>query len=842
MKNWFKANSDHLIIIAIFIALVFFYFLPVWQGKTLAQTDVVQAAGSQKELFDYKAKDGQAPLWTNSMFGGMPVYQIWMEHASNVTTYIGRTLRVAFPQPADVLLLYLVGGYLLFCTLRIRPWLAAVGAVAVAFSSYNIIYIEAGHINKAYAIAYMAPIIAGVILCYRGSRIWGPVILALFLALEIRANHIQMTYYLFIALLILVGFELYYAIRDKRLKDFLQATGLQVAAVVVAVLVNATVLFPTYEYSQLTIRGKSNIVKVDESREDAGLERDYAYRWSQGVGENLTFLIPGAYGGSYVGSGGELGENSQVANVVKNLGAPAAQAAQFAQSMPSYWGEKPFTSGPWYFGAGVIFLFVLGIVIVQNRYKWWIVSATGLTIFLAFGRHLPFISDLFFDYFPMYNKFRAVESILVIPAVLIPLLAIMAVNELITNAASIQNLDKKVLYSAGGVGGLCLIVALMPELLLSFRASNHQELVAGLQQSVGDASLGNEIVNALLKDRASMASSDAWRSLFIVLLTFGAIWLYLKKKVALPTLLAIIGVVTLADLWLVNKRYLNKDSFSSERSVESMMNKREVDQLIAMDKDLSYRVFDLTTDPFSDARQSYFHKSLGGYHAAKLMRFQEVIEHQFSGAINEDVLDMFNVRYIISRDQQNQSERIQRRSSAAGNAWFVNRVEFVENNAQEMDAIDSFNPKEVAYVHRKFKNQINRVGNAQNAEISLVSYHPDTMRYEYSVPNDALAVFSEVYYDKGWKAYVDGEEVPILRANYILRALQLPGGNHTVEFVFAPQSVKIGNMLSIIGSIILIGGIAFALWTQYRRRQSAVPTAEAVAATTTKNKRTSGKK
>lgn len=827
MKNWFKANSEHLIVIAIFVFLVFFYFTPVWQGKSLAQSDVVQAAGSQKELFDYREKDGKAPLWTNSMFGGMPVYQIWMEHATNVTTYINRAVRVMFPQPADVLLLYLLGGYLLFCALRIKPWLAAIGAIALAFSSYNIIYIEAGHVNKAYAIAYMAPIIAGVILCYRGSRIWGALILSLFLALEIRANHIQMTYYLFIALLVLVGFELYYAVRDKKLVPFLKATGVQAVAVTIAVLVNATVLFPTYEYSQLTIRGKSNIAKVDTAGgegDGSGLDRKYAYDWSQGIGENLTFLVPNAYGG---GSGGVLGKDSHVANYLKGLGATETQAEQFAKSMPAYWGEKPFTSGPWYFGAGVFFLFVLGIVIVRSRYKWWIVSATVLTVFLAFGRHFPLISDLFFDYFPMYNKFRAVESILVIPAVLIPILAVMALHELITNASGIKNLDKKVLYTAGGVGGLCLIIALMPDLFLSFRSSTHQELVAALQQNLGNANAGNELVNALLKDRASLASADAWRSFFIVLLIFGCIWFYLKKKLALPILLGAVGLITLVDLWIVDKRYLNADSFSSDRSVSTQLAPREVDQLILMDKDLSYRVLDLTTNPFADARASYFHKNFGGYHAAKLMRFQEILEHQFNGAINEDVLDMFNVRYVITRDPKNNAERIERRSTAAGNAWFVKKVTVVKDNEEEMDAIDSFDPKQEAFVHREFENLLDstRIGNVQNAEIELVSYHPDTMRYEYTAPNDVFGVFSEVFYNKGWKAYVDGEEVPILRANYILRALQLPGGNHKVEFVFAPQSVKVSNILSIIASVLLVLGILGGIWFQYRRTK---PTTEGV--------------
>lgn len=815
MKSWFKENTNHLIIFGIFILLVFFYFTPVWQGKSLQQVDVVQAMGSQKELFDYKEKDGAAPLWTNSMFGGMPVYQIWLEHSTNVTTYVGRTLRAIFPQPADVLLLYLFGAYFMFVAFRIRPWLAAIGAVALAFSSYNFIYIEAGHINKAYAIAYLAPIIGSIVLCFRGSRLWGPVLLTLFLALEIRASHVQMTYYAFIAILVLVGFELYYAIRDKNIKAFAQAAGLQLVAVIIAVLVNATVLFPTYEYGKLTTRGQANIVKVDEG--NSGLDKQYAYDWSQGVGENITFLIPNAYGGR---SGGVLDGDSHVAKFFKNLNVPEGQATQFAQSLPTYWGEKRFTSGPWYFGAGIIFLFILGIIIVNNRYKWWIVSATALTILLAFGRHFPLVSDIFFDYFPLYNKFRAVESILIIPAILIPLLAIMAVNELITRSGEIKNLDKKVLYSGGAVAAICFIIALIPDMFLNFRGSNHQNLVASLQQQIGDAAMGNELVSALLRDRAAIASADAWRSFFIVILIAGSVWLYLKQKVTMPVLLTAVGVITLVDLWTVDKRYLNNESFTSSTSLSDHMPKREVDDLILMDRDLSYRVFDLTTSPFEDAKISYYHKSLGGYHAAKLMRFQEILEHQFSGAINEDVLDMFNVRYVITHDQSNNSERIQRRSTAAGNAWFVNKVTFVDSNAEEMQAIGSFNPQEEAFVHKEFKDKVNggRLGQPTNAEINLVSYHPDTMRYEYTAPNDVFAVFSEVYYDKGWKAYVDGEEVPIIRADYILRALQLPGGNHSVEFVFAPESMKISNVLSLIASIVLVLGLLAAVFFHYRKK------------------------
>ncbi|MBD1431719.1 YfhO family protein [Sphingobacterium sp. DN00404] len=820
MKQWFKENTTHFIIIAICIALVFFYFSPIFGGKTLVQSDVVQAVGSQKELFDYKEKDGHAPNWTNAMFGGMPTYQIWYEHANNITTYINRGISRIFPAPTDIVLLYLLGGYFLFSVLRIKPWLAAVGAVALAFTSYNFIYIEAGHLNKAYAIAYLAPIIGAILLCYRGSRLWGPVLLTLFLALEIRANHIQMTYYLFLALLVLVGFELYHTIRNKQWKPFLQASAFQLGAAVIAVLVNASVLFPTYEYSKLTIRGKANIQKVDDTSGNAsGLDKQYAYEWSQGVGENITFLIPNAYGGR---SGGVLDGKSEVAKTMTGLGIPEAQAAQFAGQLPTYWGEKMFTSGPWYFGAAVIFLFILGLVIVKDRLKWWILTATILTILLAFGRHFPLVSDLFFDYFPMYNKFRAVESILIIPAILIPLLAILTVNELFTRADQIPQLDKKVLYTFIGVGGFCLLIAFLPSLFLDFRNSQHQQLVSSLEQAFGDKQAAGQVASALVKDRAALATADAYRSFFIVLITFGLIWFYSKKKLSMPLFIGILGVVILADLWSVDKRYLNDDSFVDKRTSNTRIPEREVDQLIRMDKDLSYRVIDLTTNPFSDARASFYHKSLGGYHAAKLMRFQEVLEHQFNGAMNEDVLDMFNVRYLITQNAQNGAEQIKRRSTAAGNAWFVDRVTFVNSNAQEMQAISSFDPHKEAFVHEEFKNKLNisRLGKSESAEIKLVSYHPDTLQYEYTSPTDAFAVFSEVFYDKGWKAYIDGEEVPIIRADYILRALQVPGGNHTISFVFAPKTMQVSSIISLIASIILVLGFGFAIWRGVRKLES----------------------
>ena len=624
-----------------------------------------------------------------------------------------------------------------------------------------------------------------------------------------------MTYYLFIAMLVYVGFELYYAIKAKKVADFVKSSALQIGAVLIAVAVNASVLFPTYEYSKLTIRGKANIQKVDEGSASGGLDKEYAYAWSQGIGENITFLVPNAYGGK---SQGVLDKDSEVVKLFVSLGVPQQQAVDMSRGLPTYWGEKSFTSGPWYFGAGIIALFILGLLIVRGKLKWWIVSATLLTILLSFGRHFPLISDLFFDYFPMYNKFRAVESILIIPSILIPLLAILALNELIVRNKEIIDLDKKVLYSIGGVAAVCLVIAVMPS-ILSFKTSSHQEFIAMLGQNLGDAGVASQLADALVKDRAALASADAWRSFFIVALFFVLIYSFLKQMVSSTILVIALGAITLVDLWTVDKRYLNNDTFVDKSLMKNPIQEREVDQLIKLDKDPSYRVFDLTTNPFSDAKVSYYHKNLGGYHAAKLMRFQEILEHQFNGAINEDVLDMFNVRYVITIDPSNNAERIQRRSTAAGNAWFVDKVTFVKDNAQEMQAISSFDPSKEAFVHQEFQGKVDaaRLGRASNATINLTSYHPDRLEYEYSAPNDVFAVFSEVYYEKGWKAYVDGKELPIIRTDYILRGLQLPGGNHKVEFVFDPQTMKISNVVSLIGSIILVFGLGAVIVISRRK-------------------------
>jgi hypothetical protein len=757
------------------------------------------------------------------MFGGMPAFQIWVQYPNNVATYVISFFKIVFPNPIDTVLLYLLGAYLLFCVLRMNPWLAAAGAIAFAFSSYNFQIIDAGHSNKAMAIAFFPPILAGIILTFRRQYLLGAVLTALFLAIEIRTNHIQMTYYLFIALLIYVGIELYHAIKSKSSKDFIKSFSYLAAASILAIAVNAGMLWTTYEYSTETIRGKSNLT-TDKSEPNNGLDRDYAYQWSQGVGESLTFLVPNAYGGA---SGPNLDEKSEVAKTLAAKGIPAEQLLPAMQQLgqvglTTYWGDKQFTSGPWYFGAIICFLFILGLFIVKNRIKWWILSASIVCLVLSFGRHLPFLSDLFFNYFPLYNKFRAVESILVIVGFLIPVLAILAVKEVAFHTEEPKKLQKNLLYSLYITGGLLIILIVLPSAFLSFKTQNHGLFIEQLTQITnGDKGFADSIADALIKDRISLARMDALRSLLFVLIGAGLIWALIKKKMNPQFVFIALAVVVLVDLWSIDRRYLNNEKFVDKTVLAQQFKPREVDQLIMRDQSY-YRVLDLSQgNPFSNSVPSYFHKSLGGYHAAKLKRYQEVLDKQFNGAINEDVLDMLNTKYLITSDQSGQKETMKNRSTAAGHAWFVQKVEYVKNADEEMMAISSFDPKSVMVVDQKFKSMIdvNKVGYDGNAFIRLTNYHPDRLTYEYSSGRDALAVFSEMWYEKGWNAYVDGEKIPYFRADYILRAAQLPGGNHKLEFKFEPTSYYTGETISLIASILLLLSLGYAIFLEVKRKE-----------------------
>lgn len=837
MKKWLQSNYIHFVIIAIFLALCFIYFSPALQGKVLYQSDVMEAQAMSKEIMDVKAQTGKAPLWTNSMFGGMPAFQIWARYPGNMTTYVIDFLKTVFPDPVDTILCFFLGSYFLLNVLKMKPWLAAAGAVAFTFSSYNFIYILAGHSNHAMAMAIFAPVLGAILLTLRGGRylLPGSVLTAFFLALEIRTNHIQMTYYLFIIILIFMLIELCHAISEKQGKTFFKAVAFLAGAALLAVAINAGSLWSTWEYGQQSIRGKSNLTKKGPNA-SSGLDRDYAYQYSQGVGEISTFLVPNMYGGASSDKF-PAGESEVAKALVKNripqeqVQPLLEQVDQFTRGtlLRPYWGDKPSTVGSWYFGSIVIFLFILGLFIVNNRFKWWIASTSFLFIFLSFGRNFPLVSDLFFDYFPMYNKFRSVDFALAVPAFLFPLLAFLALKELIDQKDKRKELPKKLLYSFYFTGGILLLILLVPGVLFDFKSASHQEFLTQLTQAFGgNSTVANAIGEGLVADRMALARADALRSLIFVSIGFGTLWFMMRSKIKTEAAVIILGVAILIDMWAVDRRYLNNSNFYDKYQLEQNFHPTTADQQIMADPALDYRVIDLSrgsqSNPFFDASASYFHKSVGGRHSARLQRYDEMVSTQFNGKINEPILDMLNTKYILAADSTSPVPKAVQRHTALGNAWFVSDLKFVKNADEEMRSISNFDPKTTAVVEKG-----NYVANMSlnkrpygNGKIELTSYHPDHLIYKYELDGDATAVFSEIWYDKGWNMYVDGKKKHYFRVNYILRGASLRAGKHTVEFKFEPASYLVGDKISMASSILLLLASAYAL---YRNRKAQAQTA-----------------
>jgi hypothetical protein len=763
---------------------------------------VTRAQSTQTEINEYKEK-GETILWTNQIHAGMPTFQIWAPYPNNVTTWIVNGINYTFPKPVGTVLLLLFGAYLLFSVLDLKPWLAATGAIAFTFSSYNIILLAAGHANQVFAIAFFAPVIAGVILIFRKQYLLGTALTTLFIALEIRANHIQMTYYLMLAILILVCVEFYHALKVKETNVFFKSIAYAALATLLAVTVNASSLWSTYEYGEETIRGRSNLTQ-QSAASTTGLSKEYAYQWSQGVKECITFLVPNAYGGS---SRGHADIESNVAKALIGLGAEANEAANVAGSLSLYWGDKPFTEGSFYFGAIICFLFTLGLLIVKGRIKWWLVAVIVLTMLLSFGKNWPYLSDLFFDYFPLYNKFRAVDSILAVAALCFIMLALLAVNVVTVNSDKPMLLRKsKVAFYV--TGGLCLLIAILPDLFFSFKTTDHLNFLGQLQQALNiDEVTAQTVGNALIADRKLAAQSDALRSFIFILIGFTLLWAYLKNKLAVSVLSVGLLFLVLIDMWSVDKRYLNEDSFVTQEEVTTQQI-REVDKQIKLDKDPNYKVIDLTQNILSDATTPYFHKSIGGYSAVRLKRFEELIDVQFYETLNMNILGMLNTKYIITTDEKTPLLTSTLNPSACGHVWFVNSLKYVKNADQEMAAIKDFSAKHEAIIHEEFRRQISFIkrdsNNLGNSRIALRTYSPDHLTYQSSSTSQNIAVFSEIYYTKGWKMYIDGIEKPYFRANYILRAAQIPSGNHKIEFVFHPDSYYIGEKISLAGSCLLL--------------------------------------
>lgn len=803
-KNWLP----HLWVVLIMLAAALIYNSPVLTGKSLRMEDMTQVAGMSKELNEYKAKEGRYPLWTNSLFAGMPAYQIAMDAPNMWIAKLGGIVYKWLPNPANLLLLYFLGFYLLLVLLGFSHWQGLLGALAFGFSSYNLIIIDAGHVTKAIAIGFMPPVLAGLILLFRGKLLTGFALLALMLALQLYAYHYQITYYLGMLIALYVAVKGVEMVRNKQLVLFAKASGLAVVALVLAIGANYTSFSVTNEYSKETMRGGSELKQLEDPSA-SGLDKEYALRWSNGISETFTLLIPNFHGGA---SGSNIGTDSRTYEVLTKGGYPRARAQDFVEQAPTYFGDQPGVAGPTYFGALIVFLFVLALFVVDGTAKWWLGLAALLSIVLSWGKNFELVTDIFFNYVPYYNKFRAVAMSLVIASVAFPLLAMILLKRMEAGEIAKEKLKKGLLYAGGLVGGFCALFVLSPGMFFDFSAPV-------------DANFNNfpGLADALVEDRASMLRSDALKSLLLVALGFGAIWYHLQGKLSVQRMLVVFLVANTIDLWATDKRYLNEEDFVNKRQVEQPFEATQADLQILQDTTLHYRVYDLgNRNPFNENRAGYFHKSLGGYHAAKLSRYEDV-KVQWLEAGNMGVINAFNTRYIIT-NQEGVGLMPQFNPEAFGNAWLVQDVLMVQDARAEIDTIGSpmVSLRETAVVDQRFASFVNgkQFLPDSTASIRLTGYHPEHMVYAFSAGSEQLAVFSEIYYDKGWKAFIDGKEVPHFRADYVFRALVIPAGEHQVEFKFEPDTFYASEKISLAASILLLlvslGALA-APWLQKKK-------------------------
>ena len=808
-KQLLREFAPHMTAIIAFLLISLIYFNPMLEGKQLSQSDIRQHEGMSKEKIDYEKKTGEPVLWTNSMFGGMPTFLIGAPKPPKIFREINRIFNLmGNKRPLSFLFLYLIGFYIALIIFGVNPWLSIIGAVAFAFSTYFFMIIEAGHTSKAIAIGYMPPIIAGVYLAFRKKIILGSVITGLFLTLQLINNHLQITYYTLLIILIYGIYELVRTIREKTIKSFILSFSALLLVVLLAIGTNLTILWTTYEYGKYSIRGKSELTGDED--QTSGLDKSYATQWSYGIDETFTLLIPGFKGGSSVGS---LNEKSETYKLFRDARGPA-YAKQVIQGLPLYWGKQPFTSGPVYVGAVVLFFFVFGLFAYRGNLKWWLVTITILSIILAWGKNFMVLTDLFLDYFPGYNKFRTLTMILVIAEFSIPLLAFLTLQDFFAGKIRKEDFMKGIKYGLISLGGLTLIFVLLPGMFSYTGPGDDPYLTQG----------ASAFIDALVVDRKRMLQTDALRSLILILIAASLFYICYLGKIKKEVLFSALAFLILVDMWPVDKRLLNNDDFVPKRQAQIPFQPLEADQLISQDTSLSYRVFDLTAspDPFRNTRASYFHKSLGGYHGAKMKRYQELIDFHLSRS-NMAVLNMLNTKYFIIPSDEGQPQ-VQMNPYALGNAWFVKSFRVVDNADEEIKALSEFNPATEAIIDARYNKYLEGFipNEDSTAYIQLINYHPDRMLYEYHCATDQLVVFSEIFYDKGWNAFIDNEIKPHFRANYILRVMVLPAGQHLLEFKFEPKSFytgkKIAGAASIVSFLLVLFGFGLEIRNYFKTK------------------------
>ena len=815
MQFSFKKFLPHLYAIIAFIILAGIYASPVLQGKKLSQHDINMSLGGSHESTEFTKQTGEIAWWTNSMFGGMPAFMIHGKYPNSIGSTIGGQLMNVLPTPINMIFLMMLGMYILLIVLRASVWQAVLGAIAFAFCSLNMVLIPAGHTSKVIALAYAPMVAAGAVLCFRGKYLLGAALTALFMSLELYANHVQITYYfgLFLAGYILV--QIIEHIKSGQIKPLVFSLLAFGGGAILGVGNHTMRLWNNAVYSAETIRGKSELTSNVESK--GGLDRDYAFQWSYGIGETGTLLIPNFYGGANGGSLG--GKKSETLKAMVNAGIPEENAIGFAEHGYSYWGEQPIVGGPVYAGAIILFLFILGAFLIKGNTKWWLVSTAIIFVMFSWGKNFPSLNYLMFDYFPVYNKFRGVTSIMSLVQLALVTLAILTLKQIGEQKPTFNDLKKPLIYSLALTAGLALIFALIPTLFLNFKSSND----AGMQIT-GDKSVDSQILSAIVSDRESLMRFDAFRSLILILLAAGLVWAWISNKIKDFVFYPMLILLVIFDMFGVDKRYFNNDNFVSKSEAEEVFAPTALDTQILQDKSI-YRVLDgASPQGFSnDSKASYYHKSLGGYHGAKLRRYQEVIENQFSKN-NMAVFNMLNTKYFTQpAQQQGGQSSVAQNPDACGNAWFVKEYKLVKNADEEMKSLDKFNPKQTAFIDQRFVDQVNNLNIAFDStanSIKLTDYKLNLMTYESNAKTDQLAIFSEIYYrgNLDWKAYVDGIYKPHLRANYILRGMVVPAGKHKIEFKFMPESVEKGNTVDLIASILMVGLLGLAVFFEIKKK------------------------
>ena len=814
MNKSLNALFVHFFALAFFVIASLAYFYPVLQGKTIRQSDIEQYSGMAKEQNDFRKKTAQEPYWTNSAYGGMPTYQLGAYYPHDYVKKLDRIIRF-LPRPADYLFLYFIGFYILLCCMKVDYRLAILGALAFGFSTYFIIILGVGHNAKAHAIGYLPVLLGGIILTFRKKYLWGFVLTAVAMALEVGANHYQMTYYFMLLVLVLGAVYLIDAIRKKLLKHYFAAVGLLLVAVALGIAANATALMATKEYADWSTRGKSELtINPDGSIKEKtdGLSKEYITQWSYGISESLNLFVPRLFGGS---NGENLGADSKTYNYLIDQGLPRTRAMEFSSNLPLYWGPQPLTSGPAYIGAIIFFLFILGLLLLKGRVKWWLLGGTILSLLLSWGKNFSLLTDFMIDYFPLYDKFRAVSSIQVILELCVPIMAIMTLVVLFK-----PTIDTEKKLKALKIGFLISMAIGIGLFLFKGTFDFSAASDATYQRYFGD-----EVLAMIKRDREAVYINDTIRTLVFVLLAALALWLYLKERIGQNILVLVLGLLILVDLVGVDQRYVNKDNFVRQRLMDKPFPETTVDKEIKQDQGI-FRVYD-QTQGFEGGRTSYFHQAISGYHAAKPAKMQDLYDFHIQKG-NIEVFNMLNIKYVIQQDEEGNSYA-GLNPDAIGNAWFIAKLKEVQSADEEIMALDSLDLKNEAVVNTAIFSSINRFNFQKDstASVTLTDYKPNHLTYRTRNAYAGLAVFSEMYYPNGWNAYLDGQTTPHFKVNYALRAMRVPAGDHIVEFKFEPDLIKTGSQItlgtSLLLGIIILGGIGYSYW---RKRKAAIPESE----------------